>query len=154
MMALIDHCRSHTIEEILDLPDVQERVDLYNDHRQDFEDQIRRCSTVHGNLVALDLRNEEILYSGNRFMIYALYPECNISIHVIWGLKKQNTVFAMGKSIFDRSSTTDIGALTLEYGGGGHEAAGTCQIANEDAAQVLEELIERINADANATVQI
>jgi nanoRNase/pAp phosphatase (c-di-AMP/oligoRNAs hydrolase) len=76
-----------------------------------------------------------------------MFPQCNISIHVLWGLKQQNTVFATGKSIIDRGSRTNVGELMLEYGGGGHEAAGTCQIANEDAARVLGELVERINAD-------
>ena len=95
----------------------------------------------------LDLRNEEVIYTGNRFMIYALYPQCNISIHVLWGLKKQNTVLATGKSILDRSSRTNVGELMLSYGGGGHEAAGTCQVENEDAERVLGELIRKINAD-------
>jgi nanoRNase/pAp phosphatase (c-di-AMP/oligoRNAs hydrolase) len=40
-----------------------------------------------------------------------------------------------------------VGALMLEYGGGGHDAAGTCQVENEDAERVLGELIARINAD-------
>jgi nanoRNase/pAp phosphatase (c-di-AMP/oligoRNAs hydrolase) len=80
-------------------------------------------------------------------MIYALHPQCNISIHVMWGLKKQNTVFATGKSILDRGSKTNVGALMLEYGGGGHEAAGTCQIDNEKADETLRVLIGRINAD-------
>ena len=81
-------------------------------------------------------------------MVYALFPQCNISVHVLWGLKKQNTVLTIGKSIFDRTSTTNIGELALQYGGGGHEAAGTCQIAHEDAERVLGELIARINAGA------
>ena len=80
-------------------------------------------------------------------MIYAMYPECNISIHVLWGLKQQNTVYAIGKSIIDRGSKTNIGELCLKYGGGGHEKAGTCQIDNDKANSVLNELIEQINAD-------
>ena len=88
-----------------------------------------------------------MIHPTNRFMIYALHPQCNMSIHVLWGLKQQNTVFAMGKSIVDRSSKTDVGALMLSYGGGGHEAAGTCQVQNADAERVLAELIERVNAD-------
>lgn len=147
MMQLIDYCREHTIEQILDLPDVRERVDLYRDQEDLFKEQIKRCSTVHGNLVVLDLRNEETIYAGNRFMIYALYPECNISIHVMWGLNKLNTVFATGKSITNRTSKTDVGALMLEHGGGGHEAAGTCQVENDDATTVLAQLVERINQD-------
>ncbi len=147
MMQLIDYCREHTIEQIIDLPDVKERVELYREHEDLFKEQIKRCSTVHGNLVVLDLRGEETIYAGNRFMIYALYPECNISIHAMWGLNKLNTVFATGKSITNRTSKTDIGELMLEYGGGGHENAGTCQVENDDSTTVLAQLIERINAD-------
>jgi len=147
MMDLIDYCRAHTISEIMALPDVKERSDLYFDHAEKCKEQIRRCSTVHKNLVVLDLRNEETIYAGNRFVIYALYPEQNISIHVLWGLKNQNTVFATGKSILNRTSKTNIGALMLEYGGGGHENAGTCQVENEMAEEVLGALIARINKE-------
>ncbi|MBT3390624.1 MAG: exopolyphosphatase [Chloroflexi bacterium] len=145
MMDLIDYCRDHTIEEILHLPDVKERTDLYFEHEVPFKDQIKRCSTQYGKFVVLDLRAEEIIYSGNRFMIYALFPKSNISMHVLWGFKKQNTVFAVGKSIFDRSSQVHIGELMLKYGGGGHIAAGTCQINNEKAQQVQEELIAALS---------
>ena len=147
MMELIDYCREHTIEQILDLPDVKERVDLYMEHDELFKDQLDRCGTEHGNLVVLDLRDEEVIYAGNRFVIYAVYPDCNISIHALWGLKKQNTVYAIGKSILDRSSKTDVGELCLSYGGGGHTAAGTCQIENDKSVAVLGELISKINAD-------
>jgi nanoRNase/pAp phosphatase (c-di-AMP/oligoRNAs hydrolase) len=144
MMQLIDSCREHTVEEILALPDVAERVDLFRSHRQLAEDQLRRCSRVHGNVVVLDLRDEEQIYVCIRFLIYALYPQCNISIHALWGLKKQNTAFAIGKSIVNRSSTVDIGKVALSYGGGGHSNAGTCQVDNDSADRVLEELIDRI----------
>jgi len=97
-------------------------------------------------LAILDLRNEDIIYASNRFVIYALFPQTTISIHVLWGLKQQNTVFATGKSIINRSSSTNIGELMLEYHGGGHENAGTCQVPNEDSARVLNELIARITA--------
>ncbi|MDR3441084.1 exopolyphosphatase [Telmatospirillum sp.] len=147
MMDLIDYCRNHGIDEILQLTDVKERVDLYFEQEEKFKEQLRRCSEVRKNAVIVDLRGEDVIYAGNRFMVYALFPECNISIHVLWGLKRRNTVFAIGKSILDRSSKTNIGALALEFEGGGHEAAGTCQISNSKAAVVLEQLIERINAD-------
>ena len=147
MMQLIDYCRDHSIKQILQLDDVKERVELYNEHRQQFEDQLKRCTTVHSNLVVLDLRDEEIIYAGNRFMIYALFPEQNISIHVLWGLKQQNTVFAIGGSIINRSHKTHIGELCLEHAGGGHRNAGTCQVDNDQYAEVLAGLIKRINQD-------
>ena len=147
MMDLIKYCRNHGIQDILALPDVVERIDIYNAHVDKAKEQLLRCSTVHDNLVVLDLREEETIWATNRFMIYALFPQCNISIHVLWGVQKQNTVFATGKSILDRSSKTHVGELMLEYGGGGHNAAGTCQIDNDKAADVLQILIKRINAD-------
>jgi len=147
MMDLIEHCKNKGIEEILELPDLRERIELYFEQETQFKEQIKRCTSVHGNLAVLDLRDQEIIFAGNRFIIYALFPECNISIHVLWGLKRQNTVFATGKSIFDRGSNTQVGELMLKYGGGGHDAAGTCQVENDAAASTLQALIEQINAD-------
>jgi nanoRNase/pAp phosphatase (c-di-AMP/oligoRNAs hydrolase) len=147
MMVLIDYCKKHTIDEILELPDVKERVDLYFEHQRASMEQIEKCSTVQKNVVVLDLRHEEEIFTANRFVIYALYPECNISIHVLWGLQKQNTVMAVGKSILDRSSKTNVGVLMLKYGGGGHKDAGTCQVPNEEADQVLPEIVKRLNED-------
>nr|WP_315238477.1 exopolyphosphatase [uncultured Albidiferax sp.] len=147
MMDLIQYCRDHGIEDILSLPDVKERIDIYQEHAAKAKAQIERCATVHGNLVVLDLRAEETIWATNRFMIYALFPQCNISIHVMWGVQKQNTVLATGKSILDRSSKTNVGELMLAYGGGGHHAAGTCQVENDQAAAVLQKLITQINQD-------
>jgi nanoRNase/pAp phosphatase (c-di-AMP/oligoRNAs hydrolase) len=146
MMQLVDSCTVLSAEEILETPDVKERVDLYLAHADAAREQIRRCATVRGDVVVLDLREEEVIHPTNRFTVYALFPQTNLSVHVLWGLRKQNTVFAMGKSILDRSSRTDVGELMLRYGGGGHEAAGTCQIANEDAERVLAELVEAATA--------
>lgn len=147
MMDLIDYCRNHNIDDIIKLPDVVERIDLYHEQDKLFKEQLKRCSTVYDNLVVLDLRDEEVIHAGNRFVIYALFPECNISIHVMWGFQKQNTVFATGKSIFDRGSKTNVGELMLKYGGGGHQAAGTCQVPHEEAESTLKALIKQINED-------
>ncbi len=147
MMELIDYCRDHSIEEVLALPDVKERVDLYTEHQEQAKDQIKRCTTVHGNLAVIDLRNEETIFATNRFMIYAMFPETNISIHAIWGINQLNTVFATGGSIINRTSKTNIGELMLEYGGGGHHNAGTCQVDNDESVRVLDDLIAQITAN-------
>ncbi|MEA3639755.1 MAG: exopolyphosphatase [Lamprobacter sp.] len=147
MMQLIDYCRDHEIDQILQLPHVQERCELYFDHQEQAQAQLKRVSTLHGNLIEVDLRDEDPIFATNRFVIYALYPQANISMHLLWGRQKQNTVFAVGKSILDRGSKTNIGSLMLEYGGGGHNAAGTCQVANDQAERVRGELIARITAE-------
>jgi len=148
MMKLIDYCReSNDINGILSLPDVKERVDLYFDHKARFSEQIQRCSQVDKNIVVLDLREEEYIWAGNRFVIYALFPQCNISMHVMWGRNKQNTVLAVGKSILNRTSNTNVGTLMLEYGGGGHDAAGTCQVDNNEADKIIRTIVDRITTD-------
>ena len=111
MMELIDYCLQHNIDDILALPDVKERVDLYFEQAQLFKDQLRRIAKLHDKVVVLDLREEEVIHAGNRFMVYALYPEAQISIHVAWGFKKQNTAVMIGKSIINKASQVDIGEL-------------------------------------------
>jgi nanoRNase/pAp phosphatase (c-di-AMP/oligoRNAs hydrolase) len=147
MMDLINECKDKDIDQIMKNPDVQERVDLYNDQAEKFKEQVKRVAKVHKNLIVLHLKGEETIHAGNRFMIYAMYPDINISIHEMWGLKQQNTVFAIGHSIVNRTSKTNVGELCLKYNGGGHEKAGTCQIDNDKAEGVLKELIEKITAD-------
>ena len=153
MMALIDACRAMTVHEILALPDVRERVDLYFQHEPKAVDQLLAASTVHGNVVVVDLRDQDPIWATNRFMVYALFPQCNLSIHRMWGLRKQNTVFAIGRSIFERTCATDVGALCLRYGGGGHAAAGTCQIEHSMADKVIGELITSAHRDEAQRLQ-
>jgi nanoRNase/pAp phosphatase (c-di-AMP/oligoRNAs hydrolase) len=138
----MDECRRLPVEEVLELSDVRERASLYRRHQWPFEEQIRRCSKVHGNVVVLDLRPEDTIYCGNRFAVYALHLRSTLSMHVMWGKDKQNTVFAIGKSIFNRDSTLDVGRLCFQFGGGGHRNAGTCQIENGRAPRVMTELLE------------
>ena len=145
MMELIDHCINMSVDEILELPDVKERVYLYFEQQELFTEQVKRIARIEGRVVVLDLRNEETIYAGNRFMVYALYPETQISIHVAWGFKKQNTAVMIGKSIINKASEANIGELCLRYGGGGHKNAGTCQIDNDKVDEALPDIIAELN---------
>jgi nanoRNase/pAp phosphatase (c-di-AMP/oligoRNAs hydrolase) len=145
MMQLIDACMRHrTVGEILALPDVAERVQLYRDQSDLFVGQLQRVSRVQRDVVVVDLRAEETIHAGTRFMVYALFPQARVSVHVLWGKQQQNTVLAVGKSIFDRTSPTNIGSIMLRYGGGGHAAAGTCQVSHADAERVLAEVLDAV----------
>ena len=145
MMELISYCMDHTVEEILELPDVKERVELYFQEADMFKEQLQKIAKVYDKVVVLDLRNEEVIHAGNRFMIYAMYPETQISVHVAWGFRKQNTAVMIGKSIVNKASTVDIGELCLKYGGGGHHNAGTCQLENDVVDQQLPDIIAALN---------
>ncbi|MFP4153782.1 MAG: exopolyphosphatase [Alkalispirochaeta sp.] len=141
MMDLIEYCIDHDIDDILALPDVSERVELYFEHQQKFQQQLYDAAKQDGNVLIVDLRGEETIYAGNRFVKYALFPEANVSVQIIWGFKRQNTVLTVGKSIFNSTCDVNIGELMLKYGGGGHAAAGTCQVPNDDAERILSEVI-------------
>jgi len=153
MMLMIDACIDHQdVNEILALPDVAERADLFEHCSAMFVEQLHRVCHTEGDVVIVDLRDEETIHAGNRFMIYALFPEARVSVHIIWGRQKINTVFACGKSILDRTSPVDIGEIMLRYGGGGHLAAGTCQVPHEDSARVLAEIIEALKTPKAVSV--
>jgi nanoRNase/pAp phosphatase (c-di-AMP/oligoRNAs hydrolase) len=147
MMKMVEWCGSLPIDEILAQPDVRERVDRYFIQNKLFQQQITKGTVIDRNLAVIDLRKEDEIYTGNRFLVYSLFPECNISMHVMWGREKHNVVFTVGHSIIKRTSKTDVGKLMLEYGGGGHERVGTCQIATPRAERIKRELIERITTD-------
>ena len=146
MMELIHECLNHDIDEIMELPDVKERTKLYFEQSELFKAQLRRIVKVHGKVAVIDLRNEDVIYAGNRFMVYAMYPETEISVHVAWGFKKQNTAVMIGKSIVNKASKFDIGALCLSYGGGGHMNAGTCQLDNDKIDTELPNIIKKLNS--------
>ena len=146
MMELIDYCLNHSIEEILELPDVKERTDLYFEQAEKFKEQLKRITKIYDKVAVIDLRGEDTIYAGNRFMIYALWPLTEISVHVAWGFQKQNTAVMIGKSIINKKSKVDIGELCLTYGGGGHANAGTCQLDNDKVDAELPNIIAKLNA--------
>lgn len=144
MMKLIDFCPEHSISEILSLPDVKERIDLYYDQQDLFKEQLERVARVKGNCVVIDLRNEDTIYVGNRFYVYALFPQAQYSIHVVRGFKNMNTAIMIGKSIINKTGVSNIGDLCLKYDGGGHKNAGTCQVDNDKADTILPYIINAL----------
>ena len=147
MMELIDYCVEHTIDQVLELPDVKERVALYFDQQKLFKEQLERVTKIHDRVAVIDLRNEETIYTGNRFMVYAMHPEVEMSVHIAWGFKKQNTAVMIGKSIVNKASKVNIGDLCLSYGGGGHANAGTCQLPNDKVDEEMPSIIEKLNGN-------
>lgn len=143
MIDMMTYCRRHPVDEILRLPDVEERLHIYNYHEEFVELQLARCSRVMGNVVVSDFRREEVVYSGNRFMVYAVFPDCNVSLS-IKPLDNGAVELAMGKSIINRSSEANLGSLLLEHGGGGHRNAGTCRVAPDQVDRVVAELVSRV----------
>ncbi|MDD5556578.1 MAG: exopolyphosphatase [bacterium] len=145
LMTLVDHFREGTIEGALALPSVRERVDLYFEQAEAFRAQLLRCGEARGNILLLDMRREEVIRTGNRFMKYLLFPACNVCIQILWGVGRKNTVFSVGRSIFNRTSTANIGEILLRFGGGGHVDVGTCQVPNERADEVLDALLRALS---------
>jgi nanoRNase/pAp phosphatase (c-di-AMP/oligoRNAs hydrolase) len=146
MDKLIDYCQDMTLDEILELPDVKERVIRYFEHQKWFEETLRTHSWADEHILVTDFRDLPETPAGNRFLVYTLYPETSISIRIFQG-KLNNIVFAVGYNIFNPTSRTDVGKLMLTYGGGGHRKAGTCQVLHGESDRVLEEMVDHMKED-------
>jgi len=146
MKDMMVYCRRHSIDEILELPDVKERTQFFWLQEEMAEEQIKKHASVDGTLVIIDLRDNEEIFACNRFLIYGLYPDATVSITALPGDEEDKVLFAVGKSILNRSSKANFGLMMLENGGGGHEAVGTCQVARSESDAVLRDLIAQINA--------
>ena len=145
MKELAMACSKKTIDEILTIPDVKERLDLYFQQTDLFKEMVKKYAKPTGNVLVVDLRNVETIYAGNRFLIYTLYPEQNISMWIVDGRNKANVAITVGYSIINRTATVDVGSILLHYGGGGHKQVGTCQVSCDDADRVVSEILQKIN---------
>jgi len=144
MTSLAKACAEKSIYEILDMPDVKERLDFYYQQRDLFTEMIKQHTKTDGNVLVVDMRGVDTIFAGNRFIIYTLYPEQNISMWVVDGRNKSNVAITIGHSIINRTSTVDVGSLLLFYGGGGHKQVGTCQVSYDDADRIISEIMEKI----------
>jgi len=149
MELLIDACRTMTTDEILALPDVKERIEVYYEQTAKFKEMVQAHTVTDGNLLISDLRGVDPIYSGNRFMIYSMYPEQNISAWIVSGRGGQGCSAAVGYSILNKTCTVDVGSLMLKYNGGGHRKVGTCQFSNENMEAELPKMLAELTALAN-----
>jgi nanoRNase/pAp phosphatase (c-di-AMP/oligoRNAs hydrolase) len=136
-------CSTKTIEEIMLMPDVKERLTVYFEQEKLFVEMLKKVTRVDGKVIVADLRGVDPIYAGNRFLIYTMFPEQNISVWIVDGKNKQNCVITVGYSVVDRSATVDVGKLLLKYGGGGHHEVGTCQVPYGEADKAIAEIIEQ-----------
>jgi len=148
MEQLADYLRSKSLDEILEEPDVKERVDRYKDQNEIHKMMLEEHSKVDGSVVITDFRGFSGIPPGNRHLIYALYPDTNVSIRLVDGFKKQNVSISVGYSILNRTAKVDVGSLMLKHGGGGHKAVGTCQVSYDDADKIIGELVEAIKVES------
>lgn len=144
LLQLIDYFGESSADEMLSLPDVEERVRIYRSHEPLLTEQLARCSRVADRCLVVDFLGEEMIYAGNRFVKFALYPDANAGVVISWGFKKQYAVISVERSIFNRTSSVHVGSLLVEYGGGGHANAGTVQVSNDRASSVMAELVDRL----------
>jgi nanoRNase/pAp phosphatase (c-di-AMP/oligoRNAs hydrolase) len=153
MEHMIDWCRTLPIDEILDLPDVKERLEVYFKQTELFINMVQNYSRVYESIVVTDLRGVDTIYTGNRFLIYSLYPDCNINLWIISGRGGMGCSCAIGHSVINKTSPIDVGKLCLKYGGGGHSRVGTCQFPNEIMDKHVKQVIKELRELSSAPVE-
>ncbi|MCL2638531.1 MAG: exopolyphosphatase [Oscillospiraceae bacterium] len=144
MEKLLIACREMTTDEILNMPDIKERIELYNEQTALFKEMVAKYTRVERDVIITDLRGVDTIYTGNRFLIYSLYPEQNISAWIVSGRGGLGCAAAVGYSILNRTSKVNVGRLMLKYGGGGHPMVGTCQFKDEEMEEKLPKMLDEL----------
>jgi nanoRNase/pAp phosphatase (c-di-AMP/oligoRNAs hydrolase) len=144
---LVDWLKTMSIAEVLEQPEVKERIERLRHDQQEFKRLLQRNSFTLNNVVVTDLREIERLPAGNRFLVYSLFPDANVSLRVHWGPSHNSVIAAVGHSIFNRTCNTSVGDLMSRYGGGGHRGAGTCVLPVDKAADAIDEILFELQAN-------
>jgi nanoRNase/pAp phosphatase (c-di-AMP/oligoRNAs hydrolase) len=144
---LVEWLKTMPIEAVLKQPEVRERVARIRSDQAEFTHLLSRNSFQLNNVVVTDLREIERLPAGNRFLVYMLFPDANVSLRVHWGPRHDTVIAAVGHSIFNRTCKTSVGELMSRYGGGGHRGAGTCVLPLEKAADAIDEILFELQAN-------
>jgi oligoribonuclease NrnB/cAMP/cGMP phosphodiesterase (DHH superfamily) len=147
MSDLTQYCRTMTLEEILDVPDVKARIDRYHEHEQSHRDMLLKCSQTDDNVIITNLLDEKHIYCGNRFAIYTLYPEQNIEVRLMAGKIDDTISISCGHSILNRTSNTNVSDLMLQYRGGGHKKVGACQIPIDRWEYKFKDIVRKMKID-------
>jgi nanoRNase/pAp phosphatase (c-di-AMP/oligoRNAs hydrolase) len=148
MMDFLDHLRTKPLAEILENPDVKERIDLYRQQTELFVDMVKKHTKIEGSVIVTDLRGVNPIYTSNRFTVYSVFPEQNVSLWITDGKAKVNVMISCGYSVVNRTCNADIGALMLKHGGGGHKQVGTCQVPFDDADTIIAGIVEGLKGSA------
>ncbi|MDR0549932.1 MAG: exopolyphosphatase [Deltaproteobacteria bacterium] len=151
MEVLIEMCRVKTAEQILEDPDVKERANFYFEQTPLYVNMIQTCSRLIGQVLIIDFRKQEVIYPGNRFLPYTMFPNCKVSIHLTWSRDEKNVALAMGNSIINRDSQANLGSIALHFGGGGHEAVATCQIDSQEVEETVKMIVDFIHEENGYT---
>ncbi|MDR2141436.1 MAG: exopolyphosphatase [Deltaproteobacteria bacterium] len=151
MEVLIEMCRTKTADEILNDPDVKERAAFYFEQAPMYANMIKACSTQRGQVLIIDFRHQEVIYPGNRFLPYTMFPQCKVSIHLTWSRDDKYVALAMGNSIINRDSQANLGSIALHFGGGGHESVATCQVDSQEVEETVQTIVDFIHEENGYT---
>lgn len=144
MINMVDELLDKSADEILRLPDVEERVEYYEESKKDYVEMLDNNSDLEDGILKIDLRNETHLVPANRFVMFAHNPDCKVAAQVLWGLNNQNTVIALGKNIFNKPAELDLGQILRKYGGYGHANSGSIQVDNFKADKMFQALLSEV----------
>jgi nanoRNase/pAp phosphatase (c-di-AMP/oligoRNAs hydrolase) len=141
---LVEWLKTMPLEEVLSQPEVTERVDLLKKNNAAFLDILKENSKQDGNVTITDFRSLEKIPIGNRFLIYTIFPDSNVSVRIQWGPDKKFVSVTLGHNIFNRMSRSNCGKICSDYGGGGHKGAAACPLDSEKAEHQIAEIVQRL----------
>jgi hypothetical protein len=144
---LVEWLKAMPVEQVLEQPEVRRRVGLITEQNAAFLTALRSHSRQAGNVVLTDFRDTTPAPVGNRFLVYTLFPETNVSLRVQWGPERKFAAVTLGHNIFNRTSKANCGQICSDYGGGGHRGAGACTLEPATADAKIAEIVGRLQRE-------
>lgn len=142
-LLLMDWLKTKSVSEILAQPEVSGLTERLRTEDQAHREALQQHSRLDGNVIITDFRGLQPP-PGNRFLVYTLYPEANVSVRFFDSPDGRISTISVGHSIFNRTCRSNIGSLLGEYRGGGHRGVGTAQFPKAESEPRFAEIIARL----------
>jgi oligoribonuclease NrnB/cAMP/cGMP phosphodiesterase (DHH superfamily) len=142
---LVNLLRVDDIEQVMKDPEVKQRCDVTLRENREYKSLLRDHTIVKKHVSITDFRSLSKIPSGNRFLVFSLYPESAVNVKIRYHNKdKEKIIVSVGHSIFNNRCNVNSGSLCSQFGGGGHHGAGSCSFHHDKAEQNIAAILETL----------
>ena len=142
---LVELLRHNDVHTILQEKEVSKRIAVVAKKNKQYAGILKEYTFKEGNVAVTDFRSLAKAPSGNRFLVFCLFPEANVHVKIRYHNKeKDKVIVSVGHSILNRSCKVDSGKLCSQFNGGGHKGAGSCSFPAAEAGENIQVIIKAL----------
>lgn len=144
---IVELLGNYDINRVLDESEVKNRIKKAVQKNKEYVRCLKAYSTREENVIITDFRPLKKAPSGNRFLVFCLFPEANVNVKIRYhDHDRDKVIVSVGHSIINRSCKVNCGILCSRFSGGGHKGAGSCSFpagqAQKNLAAILDTLMQ------------